>query len=150
MNVLYGHNDAVVAFVGQLLPGGERGFGACQTIGALDNEGRLIAGVVYHNYDPDAKIIEMSGAGIDPHFLTRRFINAMFDYRFLGVGCLMVVFRARIDNERLLRQLAWYGCTFHRIPRLYGREVDGVVATLTDDEWANNKINSKRFAREAA
>ena len=141
---LYGHDEIVAQFVAQLIPHCRRGFGpAAKTIGVLNEQGHLIAGMVYHNYDPEAEIIEMSGAAITPRWLTRGMVARMHQYPFLQCGCQMVAMRVPSDNERLLRQLAVYGYAFTLVRRLFGRDRDGVIATLTDEDWAENKFNKR-------
>ena len=146
MHFLYQQDEVVSRFVATLVPHCRRGFGNCKTIGILDDDGRLIAGLVYNNYDPDAEIIEIHGAAIEPRWLSLQTIRRMFEYPFLEVGCQMVVMRVRADNERLLRQLAQADFAFMLVPRLFGRDVDGVLCTLTDDAWRGNKF-SRRFYR---
>ena len=62
MTPLYGHSKAVAAFVSKMIPGCEGGFGSCTAIGFLDNGGKLIAGIVFHNWHPETGVIEISGA----------------------------------------------------------------------------------------
>jgi hypothetical protein len=147
LRYLYGHDAAVSDFVAQLIPRCRgRGFGpAARAIGVMDEEGRLIAGLVYHNYDPASEIIEISGAALPKkNWLTRDTIRRMYQYPFLQVGCQMVVQRNSADDERLLRQLAVYDYTFIRVPRMLGRDEDGVLCCLTCEAWAANRFN-KRF-----
>ena len=110
----------------------------------FQERGRLIAGIVYHNWDPDAEIIEMSGAATDPRWLTRATLARMYRYAFHECGCQMTVMRVPADNERLLRQLAALNYAFIRIPRLLGRDHDGVLGLLTQEAWAANKF-CRRF-----
>jgi hypothetical protein len=92
----------------------------------------LIAGLVYHNWDPEAGTIEISGAALPGHFwLTRPTLARMYQYPFLQCNCQMVVQRTPADNERLLYILARYGYSFVTVPRLLGRDRDCVVCTLT-------------------
>jgi hypothetical protein len=56
----------------------------------------------------------------------------------------MLVQRTPIDDERLLRQLAVYDYTFIKVPRMFGRERDGVLCLLTYEDWCGNRFN-KRF-----
>jgi RimJ/RimL family protein N-acetyltransferase len=144
LRYVYGYDTLVAQFVAEMIPHCRRGFGPCAAIGAIDEQGRLIAGLVYHNYDPEAQLIEMSGAAITPRWLTRGMIARMHQYPFHQCGCQMVAMRIPADNERLLRQLAVYGYNFVLFPRLFGRERDGVIATLTSEDWAANRFN-KRF-----
>jgi hypothetical protein len=142
---LYGHDEIVAKFVATLIPHCRRGFGdAAKSIGVIDEEGRLVAGLVYHNYDPEAEIIELSGASINPRWLTRGTIARMYQYPFIQCGCQMLVQRTPIENERLLRQLAVYDYNFIKVPRMFGRDKDGVLCMLTYEDWAANRFN-KRF-----
>jgi RimJ/RimL family protein N-acetyltransferase len=144
LDYVYGHDEIVSHFVATLIPHCRRGFGpAAKAIGVID-EGRLIAGIVYHNYDPEAGIIEISGAALPgTYWLSRETLRRMFQYPFHGCRCQMVVQRTPADDERLLGVLARYGYAFVTIPRLFGRDRDGVVCLLTREAWENNKFNQR-------
>ena|SRR4249920_435396 len=146
LEYVYGHDGVVSAFVARLIPHCSRGFGFnIKTIGIID-QGDLIAGIVFHNWDPEAGIIEISGAALPGEpWLSRETLRRMFQYPFHDCGCQMVVQRTPRDDEKLLGVLAKFGYDFILIPRLFGRKRDGVVCVLTDDAWANNKFN-RRFA----
>jgi RimJ/RimL family protein N-acetyltransferase len=139
MELLYERDDDVAAFVG-LLTNNRRGYGKAKAVGVMDDDGRLIGGIVFHNYSPEAKTIEMSGAGTDARWLTRDMIAAMSYYVFDQCGCQMAIMRVHADNERLLRQLAAAGFTFIKIPRLFGRDEDGIFCRLTFEDWQENKL----------
>ena len=143
LRYVYGYDALISQFVASLIPHCRRGFGECRTIGVIDEQDRLIAGMVYHNYDPEAEIIEMSGAATTAHWLQRGMVGRMHQYPFHQCGCQMVAMRIPAENERLLRQLAVYGYNFMLFPRLFGRERDGVIATLTVEDWAENKFNKR-------
>ena len=64
LDYVYNYDELVARFVAMLIPHCRRGFGRCKTIGVIDDAGQLIAGLVYHNYDPEAGIIEISGAAL--------------------------------------------------------------------------------------
>ena len=139
MKLLYGHSKEVAAFVASLIPRCADGFGPCQAIGVIDNDGRLLAGWVWNNWDPLAQTIEFSGASLTPHWMTQDILHKLFAYAFDEVGCQMVLTRNSENNKRLHRQLARYGFTRWDVPRLFGRGENGVFWTLTDDDWrANN------------
>lgn len=135
MKLLYGHSDEVEAFVASLIPRCRDGFGPCQAIGILDKNGLLVAGWVWHGWDPAAQTIEFSGAGLTPKWMTRRILHELFAYAFDKVGCQMVMTRNSADNTRLHRQLEAFGFDRWDVPRLFGRHEDGVFWTLLDNEW---------------
>jgi hypothetical protein len=145
LRYVYGQDKIVGDFVAQMIPHNRNGFGGnFATIGVINEDGILIGGLVYHNYDPDAGLIEMSGAAIDPHWLMRGTIERMYRYPFVQCGVQMLVQCTPIENERLLRQLAVYDYTFIKVPRMFGRGKDGVLCLLTQEAWAGNRFN-KRF-----
>ena len=143
---LYGHNEAVAKLVAQLIPMcRDRGFERnAKAIGIMDDGGHLIAGLVYHNYDPKAEVIEISGAALPgKYWLTRDTIRRMYEYPFLQVGCQMVFQRNSARDERLLWMLSRYDYTFIKVPRMLGRDHDGVICTLTYEDWCNNRFNKR-------
>jgi hypothetical protein len=68
----------------------------------------------------------------------------MYVYPFHQLGVQMVVQRTPADDLRLLRQLAAYDYMFIKVPRMFGRERDGVLCLLTYEDWCANRFN-KRF-----
>lgn len=145
---IYDQHQAIAQFVALRVPHCRRGFGAkITTLGITAGEGEqetLIGGVVYHNYDPDAGIIEISGASDTPTWLTRNVIRRIFDYPFLEAQVQMVIMRTREDNVSIARILRAYGFKTVDVPRMFGRYVDGLLCTLTDDDWAHNRFNAHR------
>jgi RimJ/RimL family protein N-acetyltransferase len=120
---------------GKLLPDG-----VC--LGVFDED--TIAGcVVYHDYEPDSGVIELSSAAVNKLWLTRPVLKAMFDYPFKDIGVQMVVTRvsARDGQAHLHRIFHAYGFKSLRIPRLFGRHEDGILFSLTDDDWRASKFN---------
>jgi|SRR5262252_5859910 len=138
---LFGQHEAVAKFVADRIPHNHGwGFGPVKTIGVLDEDGRLIAGIVYGNWNPEAGVIEIAAAATSPRWLTRRTIELMYGYPFAQLGCQMVVQRTPAGNERLLRQLAVAGYNFVLVPRLFGRDRDCVICTLTCEVWRASKF----------
>lgn len=146
----WGHDQAVAAWVAGRIAGCERGFDSCRALGVADGD-RLIGGVVFHNWEPEHGVIELSGAAVTPHWLTRPVLWQMFSYPFLGIACQLAVMRVSERNRQwngrgLPRLLTAYGFERHTIPRLYGRQEDGLLFTLTDDAWRTNGFHNKELA----
>ena len=151
LDYVFGHDEVVAAFVAQLIPEcRERGFGKCRAIGVVDETG-LLGGLVYRNWCPEVGTIEISGAAVPgTNWLSRRTVQVMYDYPFYGVGCQMVIKTTMADNEIVLRIMAAIGFTLHYIERLGGRDRDGVVGTLTLEQWEASKYNVNRKRTDIA
>jgi RimJ/RimL family protein N-acetyltransferase len=123
-------------------PGRNREFGNCRGMAVIDGD-ELIAGIVYHNYEPDAQIIEISAASISKRWLTKETLRVMFQMPFRDFGCQALVMRVAPADKPLHRMLKAYGFEMYVLPRLRGRDEDEHVFILTDDAWASNKFNRK-------
>lgn|SRR5262245_11211930 len=149
LRYVYGHKD-VPGAVAQMIPRvRERGFGKCVSIGVIDEAGNLIGGAVYHNHDPDSGIIEMSCAAIAPRWLNLETLARLAYYPFGQLHCQQVMMLLDPDDERSQRILAACGFVLITIPRMLGRDRDGVLALLTDDAWIEGKFH-QRLLKTAA
>jgi len=103
LDYVYGQNEIVAPFVAQLIPSvRERGFGNCMTIGVGEG-GRLIAGFVYHDYYPEAQLIQISGAALpDARWCTQQTLAHVYRYPFLQLGCQMIFQIVPATDEPLL------------------------------------------------
>ena len=140
MTPLYGHSAVVAEFVSKMIPGSDRGFGASTAIGIIDDDGKLVAGLVYHNWYPEHGVIEMSVGAISKRWMTRTVLRAIFAYPFDDLDCQLVVFRVAPADKPLRRILKAFGATERVIPRLRGRNEAEVIITLADDAWNNSKF----------
>lgn len=121
----------------------------CKAFGIFNRVDELIAGIVYHNYEPEAGIIEISGAAIDRHWMTKHVRQFMYDYPFLDCNVQMIVQRNSANNEHLNNQLRRWGFNEIRVPRGKGRNEDLIVFTLTDDQWAVHPKNLRNLKKAA-
>lgn len=147
VKLVYGHDEIVAGFVAAMIPHMRgRGFGRCTAFGVVEDvANELIAGFVFHNYEPDAGIIEISGAALPGvKWCTPMVLAAIYQYPFLQLDCQMIIQRVPADNERLLRQLAQLNYSLIKVPRMFGRDWDGVLCLLTEEAWRENKI-CKRY-----
>jgi RimJ/RimL family protein N-acetyltransferase len=144
VKLLYGHDADVENFVSSLIPNTQNGFGPCRAIGVIDADGALVGGMIYNNYDPESGVIEMSGAAINKRWLNKKTLHGLFAYPFDGLHCQMVMMRNSADDKPLHRMLSNYGFSRWDIPRFLGREKNGVLWALTDDDWRSNRFQTTR------
>jgi RimJ/RimL family protein N-acetyltransferase len=148
---VYGHDRIVCDFVAQLIPwfSGRPFDPAARAMGVIDEAGRLVAGIVWHNWEPEAQTIEIGGSALPgQYWVTFETLARMFGYPFDQLGCQMVVMRMPAGDARKRRMLAAFGFVQLEVPRMYGRDRDGVIATLTVEAWMANKFNRRSAAAE--
>ena len=136
-------NAAIGDFVSELVYGAPGRFRDFCSLAVCDG-GRVIAGVLYHNYNPDAGVMELSAASTDKRWLTRPVLRAMFEVPFEIFKCQLVVLQVSERNTGMLHIARAYGFSEHVIPRLLGRDEAGHVLTLSDDQWRTNRFNRGR------
>jgi len=131
----------VAAFVARLM-GIERGFGPSTALGYVE-DGELVGGTVFHNWEPEAGVIELSTAATTPRWLTPTVLHAIFAYPFEHLGCQMVVLRVAERNARMRRIAERFGFDAYPIPRLRGRDEADIIYTLTDDQWRSTRFEKR-------
>jgi hypothetical protein len=127
----------------RIWPGEGRDFGPCCAIAVLHEDKDLAAGLIYHNFDDAAGVVEISAAAWIKGWLTRPVLKAMYDFPFFSLGCQAVAQRVSDDDTAQHRMLKAYGFERYRIPRLRGRDRAENIFVLTDDAWASNKFNKR-------
>lgn len=142
MNIVFGCDREVGSWVASRIANCVRGFGPSSAIG-IEDEGNLIAGVVYHDYSPESGVIEISAASESKKWLSRPNLYVIFSYPFDQLKVQMVVMRTEASNKQsngrgIERISKSYGFSQINIPRLYGRAKDGILHTLTEEAWRSN------------
>lgn len=122
-------------------------FGMGVAIGVADSEGFLVGGVVYHNYDPYFRSMELSCASTTPRWVTREIICALLRYNFGQAQCrriTSVVPRKSTSARRFLEGLGFKreGCV------RFGFGSDhAIVYGLLVEEWTANPLSQPRRSR---
>lgn len=101
---------------------------------------QLVAGTLYHNWQPETGVVELTSASLEKRWLTRPVINAMFELPFQRLGCQIVVLRVNEDNDNMQGIARSFGFDEHFIPRLGGRDKGEHIFTFTDDQWSVSKF----------
>ncbi|MGE0238409.1 MAG: GNAT family N-acetyltransferase [Parvibaculaceae bacterium] len=139
MKLVYGCNEPVTHFVASLIPRcRERGFPDGSTAIGVAKDDRLVGGFVFSNWSPEAGTIEISFAGMDRRWLSRAILYAAFSYVFDQLGCQMAISQTPAGLTHAVRICKAYGFKQVTVPRLFGRDEDGIVSTLTAEDWRAN------------
>lgn len=140
MTPVYDYPDEVKAFVAKgIFPPG-REFGLSTAIGFANETEGLVAGVVYHNYEPDSQVIELSAYSTRRNWLTRDFLRIIYRYPFDELECRLAVARCSRNNRRVLRIWKALGARLIALPDFRADGEDEVVALLKADAWRNSKF----------
>lgn len=137
MKLICGQDAAVAEWVRVRIPhmaGGD--FGPCVAIGVADEDGRLVAGVVYHGYTelPGGGDIQMSMAADSARWACRGIIRGLLDYPFNQAGCHRVTTITPFTNRRTIKLNVGLGFEVEgRIRRGYGDDDAIIMGLLRED-----------------
>jgi RimJ/RimL family protein N-acetyltransferase len=79
------------------------GFGPATAIGVTTEAGQPLAGIVFHDYQPDYGTIQLSAAAISPKWASRRIVAQLLSYPFNELGVHKVWTATQHKNERALK-----------------------------------------------
>jgi len=137
LNVLYRQDEVVAHWVSQHIDGCDRGFGQCKALGVASN-GKIIAGVVYHNWSPETEVIEISSAAISPKWASRRILTELLAYPFSI--CRLVTARFSENNTRAKKLWKAFGSDFIRLPDMRADGEAEIVALLKLSQWNKSRL----------
>ena len=96
---------------------------------------QLVAGTLFHNWQPESGVIELTSASTDRRWLTKTVVKAMFHMAFDMIGAQLVALRVSERNTGMVEIAQRFGFQGTLIPRLRGRDESEWIFTLTDDDW---------------
>lgn len=133
-------NQAVGDFVSRLVFDEDGQFSRFCTMAVADDR-QLVAGVVYHNYQPLDGVVEVSCASIHRKWMSRDIIRTAISMPFEALGCQAVFARHSEANKEARRFWKALGASEHVIPRLRGRDEPAeCVAVLPQEVWAESRF----------
>jgi RimJ/RimL family protein N-acetyltransferase len=141
MHLVLDKSADVAAWVAARIPQmqGAGDFGACAAIGVEGEDGRPLGGVVFHNYQPRFRNIEVSFASDTPRWLTRNLIRRILSYPFEQLNCARLTAITPRKAASARRFLDVFG--FKReglVRRGFGTD-DAVISGLLKREWARSR-----------
>ena len=96
---------------------------------------QMVAGTLFYDWDPSARVLQLSSASTDRRWLTRRVVRAMFHMAFDMIGAQLVALRVSEKNTGMVEIAQRFGFQGVLIPRLRGRDEAEWIFTLSDDDW---------------
>jgi len=131
--VVYGASEFIAAWVAERIAHvGKDGFGPCAALGVASRDGtRLLAGVVYHDYQPKHETIQASMASVSPMWARLEIITELLAYPFFQLGVFKVWSAIPIDSEKTINTNRHLGFTQEGIlAHQFGRGRHAVITRL--------------------
>jgi RimJ/RimL family protein N-acetyltransferase len=124
-------------------------WGPCEAIGVVDKHDNLVGGVVFNQYQPQYRNIEVSFASTRADWLTPRLVTGILRYPFQQLGAARIT---SLTPKRLrpARQfLSKFGFKHEgTIRRGYGDD-DCIISGLLESEWRVHRFNKDRVSEQA-
>lgn len=133
--LIFGYDNEVAEWVASRIPHVDNGFGPCTAIGVAN--GKMLAGIVYHDYQPSLETIQLSMAADSPLWARKTTISALLHYPFRQLKVFKVWTATPIDNTTALRVNEHIG--FKReavLAHHFGRKRHCVVSRMLEPDYA--------------
>ena len=131
--------DSIIAPLVQSLCKLPRDFGESRSMAIVDSSDKIVGGLVFHNWHPEAGTIEVSVGSVSSKWLTRGVLKSATRYAYDHCMCHAIV--ARTDAQNPTRRI-WtsLGASEHVIPHLRGPGVPEYIYVLTREVWDKSKF----------
>jgi hypothetical protein len=132
--LVFGHDAEVAAWVIERIPH-VTDLGLCAAIGVVTRSG-LIAGVVYHDFQPACGNVQISMAATSPLWARRSVIAGLLSYPFRQLGCWSVHALVLNGSTHALKTFEHVG--FSRktvIPHAFGKRKHAVFCQMTEPQF---------------
>lgn len=125
-------------------------WGPCEAIGVVDKHDNLVGGVVFNQYQPQYRNIEVSFASNRSDWLTPSLVTGIMRYPFSQLGAARIT---SLTPKRLrpARQfLSKFGFKHEgTIRRGYGDD-DCIISGLLESEWRVHRFNKDRVSEQTS
>ena len=140
MRLVIGHDAAVASFVAMLIPQVQRGFGECAAIGVAHGD-TLLGGVVYHDFQPECRAIQLSFGAVDSRWLIgppgdrRAIVRGLLAYPFEQLRLNRVWGLTPKKNRRARAVIDGLGFKREGVARAGFGDDDAIISGLLRREW---------------
>jgi RimJ/RimL family protein N-acetyltransferase len=144
VKVVIDRSGAVARWVASRIPlmAGTLGFeDKAVAFGVLSDAGQPLGGVVFTDWQPVYRAIQISFASASPRWLTPRLVTAILDYPFAQLACQRITSVTPSQAVSARRFLEKFGFSREgRIRRGFGTD-DAIISGLLAEDWAGHRFN---------
>lgn len=141
-SLLFGADPEIIEWVSRRIDGYD-GFENAVAIGVV-RQGKIICGVVYHNYRQSGPSIEISFAADDPRWATKTNIHHLLAYPFEQLGCERVTGLVLEDNKTAIKFDEGVGFEQEGRIRRAHQGKDILIYGLLREDFFNGKYGSNK------
>jgi len=148
MRLVLGQDRDVAAWVAARIAhmGASADFGPCAAIGIADEAGRALGGVVFSNFQPGFRSIEVSFAAETSRWLTRPLICGILSYPFVQLDCQRVTAVTPRGARKARSFLDRFGFKREGVVRRGFGTDDAIISGLLRTEWLASRWSRSRRA----
>lgn len=141
MKLLAGQGAFVADWVAERIAYVENGaaFGPCNAIAVLSEDGKILGGVVYHDYHPGRRGIELSFASASKRWLTQPIISALLRYPFEELDCIRCTGCTPRRATSARRFLDHFGFKREGVVRWGFGDDHMIISGLLRSEWEKSR-----------
>lgn len=136
--------EGVRQFVAGGVWGDGRSFDENSSVIGIEDGGGLLAGFVFHNFDPHAGAIEMSAYARSPRWCNRKNMRDILSYPFGELGVRIVFARHSEHNKQARRLWVAMGGKEYPIPDLHAEGVAEIITVLSAEGWQASRYMRDR------
>lgn len=125
-------------------------WGPCEAIGVVDKHDNLVGGVVFNQYQPQYRNIEVSFASNRSDWLTPSLVTGIMAYPFDQLGCGRITSLTPKKLRRARQFLQKFGFKHEGTIRAgYGGD-DCIISGLIESEWRVHRFNKDRVSEQTS
>ena len=141
MRLVLDRSPAVAAWVAARIPqmAGAADFGPATAIGVVSGDGRALGGVVFHNYQPRFRNVEVSFASESARWLTKNLIRQILAYPFDQLACQRITAITPKKAQAARAFLDRFGFKREGVVRRGFGADDAIISGLLKREWLRSR-----------
>lgn len=150
MRILINHDEDIANFVVSHMTRSDKKIDTdkYRATGIIDNDGKLVAGVVYRDYLPQYGQITMHCYSLKKNWLTKNIMIFLLGYPFIACNCRIIILPVKSSNVSLCEQLYKFGFEGNIVKDIYGDGEDQIIFTLKKENLKNIRILKKLMKME--
>jgi len=150
MEYIYDRDDLICMWIAERLTGYmPDDFKPCSTLGIV-KDGQLVAGVIFNNFRPSCRDIQLTIAADSPSWIGRGPLKAIFEYVFIQLGCIRLTVSMAKKNKRARNLAVGLGFEYEgKLRKGFDGVEDCTIYGMLHNEcrWIGEKHGKKRTSR---